>query len=92
MRLASFGNLIIIFICRSYFSIKTGTVMQSSRVPLRKWIFAMYPMTTSLKGVSSMKLHRDLGISQPTAWLMAQRIREGWKDGSDLFYGTVEVD
>ena len=52
----------------------------------------MYLMTTSLKGVSSMKLHRDLSISQPTAWFMAQRIREGWEDGSDLFCGTVEVD
>ena len=39
-----------------------------------------------------MQLHRDLGISQPTAWFMAQRIREGWEDGSDLFCGTVEVD
>ena len=78
--------------CRSYFSIKTGTVMQSSRVHLRKRIFTMYLMTTSLKGVSSMKLHRDLGTSHPTAWFMAQRIREGWEDGSDLFCGTVEVD
>ena len=52
----------------------------------------MYPMTTSLKLVSSMKLHRDLGISQPTAWFMAQRLHEGWEDGSDLFCGTVEVD
>ena len=77
--------------CRSYFSIKTGTVMQSSRVHLRKRIFTMYLMTTSLKGVSSMKLHRDLGTSHPTAWFMAQRIREGWEDGSDLFCGTVEV-
>ena len=77
--------------CRSYFSVKTGTVIQSSRVPFRKWIFAMYLMTTSLKGVSSMKLHRDLGISQPTAWFMAQRIREGWENDPDLFSGTVEV-
>ena len=49
--------------CRSYFSVKTGTVIQSSKLPLRKWNFAMYLMTISLKGVSSMKLHRDLGIS-----------------------------
>ena len=77
--------------CRSYFSINTGTVMQSSRVHLRKRIFTMYLMTTSLKGVSSMKLHRDLGTSHPTAWFMAQRIREGWEDGSDLFCGTVEM-
>ena len=39
-----------------------------------------------------MKLHRDLSISQPTTWFMAQRIREGWEDDSDLFCGTVEVD
>ena len=49
--------------CRSYFSVKTGTVMQSSNLPLRKWAIAIYQMTTSLKGVSSMKLHRDPGYN-----------------------------
>lgn len=48
-------------------------------------------MTTSLKGVSSMKLHRDLGITQKSAWFMAQRIRQGWMGGQRLS-GTVEVD
>ena len=68
--------------CREYFSIKTGTVMQSSKVALQKWVIAIYLMSTNLKGVSSMKLHRDLGLTQKSAWLLAQKIRQGWIDGS----------
>jgi transposase-like protein len=78
--------------CREYFSVKTGTVMQSSKVPLQKWVIAMYLMSTSLKGVSSMKLHRDLGLTQKTAWLLAQKIRQGWIDGGGKLGGNVEVD
>lgn len=78
--------------CRDYFSVKTGTVMQSSKVPLQKWVIAMYLLSTSLKGVSSMKLHRDLGMTQKTAWLLAQKIRQGWIDGGDKLSGHVEVD
>jgi transposase-like protein len=78
--------------CREYFSVKTGTVMQSSKVPLQKWVIAMYLLSTSLKGVSSMKLHRDLGLTQKTAWSLAQKIREGWIDGSDKLSGQVQVD
>lgn len=78
--------------CREYFSVKTGTVMQSSKVPLQKWVIAIYLLSTSLKGVSSMKLHRDLGVTQKTAWALAQKIREGWIDGSDKLDGSVEVD
>ena len=47
--------------CRKYFSVKTGTVMEKSKLPLHKWVIAIYLMSTNLKGVSSMKLHRDLG-------------------------------
>ena len=61
--------------CRSYFSVKTGSVMEGSLLPLRKWAFAIYLHLTSLKGVSSMKLHRDIGVTQKTAWFMLQRIR-----------------
>ena len=78
--------------CRSYFSVKTGTPLHSSKIPLRKWALAMYLMTTSLKGVSSMKLHRDLGITQKAAWHMAQRIRKAWEEKSIPFIGPVEVD
>ena len=79
--------------CRSYFSVKTGTVMQSSKIPLRKWAIAIYLCLTSLKSVSSMKLKRDLGVSQPTAWFMLHRIRQAWAgDDDDQFDGPVEVD
>ena len=78
--------------CRSYFSAKTGTVIQASKLPIRKWVIAIYLLTTSLKSVSSMKLHRDLGVTQKTAWMMSQKIREGWKTGSLMLSGTVEID
>ena len=47
-------------------------------MPLQKWAFAIYLDTTSLKSVSSMKLHRDIGVTQKTAWFMLHRIRETW--------------
>ena len=50
--------------CRSYFSVRTGTAIEKSRLPLRKWAFAIYINVTSLKSVSSMKLHRDLRVTQ----------------------------
>ena len=79
--------------CRSYFSVRTGTAIARSNVPLRKWAIAIYLCLTSLKSVSSMKLHRDIGVSQPTAWFMLHRIREAWADkGDDQFDGPVEVD
>ena len=52
-------------------------------MPLRKWALAIYLCLTSLKSVSSMKLHRDIGVSQPTAWFMLHRIREAWAAESD---------
>ena len=78
--------------CRGYFSVKTGTVMHSSNLPLRKWAFAIYLHLTSLKGVSSMKLHRDIGVPQKTAWFMLQRIRKAWESDDSPFAGPIEVD
>ena len=78
--------------CRYFFSVKTGTAMQGSPIPLRKWAIAFYLMVTNLKGVSSMKLHRDLGITQKSAWYMMHRIREAWKAHEDVVTGPVEVD
>ena len=63
--------------CKKYFSVKTDTVIQASNLPLKTWVWAIYVEITGLKGISSMKLHRDLGITQTTAWYMLQRIREG---------------
>jgi transposase-like protein len=78
--------------CRKCFSVKTGTLLHSSNLPLRKWAIAFYLYSTNLKGVSSMKLHRDLGISQKAAWYMAHRIRGTWAEATDAFAGPVEVD
>lgn len=78
--------------CRSYFSVRTGTALQSSRLPLRKWAFAIYLVLTNLKSVSSLKLHRDLKVTQKTAWFMIHRIREAWGEDKDTFDGPIEVD
>ena len=79
--------------CRAYFSVKTGTPLEGSKIPLRKWAFAIYLEVTSLKGVSSMKLHRDLGVTQKTAWFMLHRLREAWaQDKAGPFLGPVEAD
>ncbi len=79
--------------CRKYFSVRTGTALESSRLPLRKWAFAVYIYVTNLKSVSSMKLSRDLKITQKTAWFMLHRLREAWDaSGLEPFAGPVEVD
>ncbi len=78
--------------CRKDFSVKTDTLMHSSPLSCRKWAIAIYLFNTGIKGVSSMKLHRDLGISQKAAWHMAHRIRESWEDEQPPFSGPVEVD
>ena len=78
--------------CRKRFSVKTGTVMQSSKLGFQVWALAGYLMTTGLKGQASMKLHRDLGITQKTAWHLAHRIRETWARESGPFAGPVEAD
>ncbi len=78
--------------CHKYFDIRIRTVMQSSKLPLQKWVIAIYLMSTSLRGVSSMKLHRDLGVTQKAAWLMSQKIREGWTGSNNKLDGVVEVD
>ena len=78
--------------CRKDFTVKSGTIMQDSKLPLSKWALAYYLSTTNLKGVSSMKLHRDLGITQKTAWYLAHRIRETLLDEMEWMQGPVEVD
>ncbi|MCY4430928.1 MAG: IS1595 family transposase [Rhodospirillales bacterium] len=79
--------------CRSYFSVRTGTPLACSNVPLRKWAVAIYLCLTSLKSVSSMKLHRDINVSQKAAWFMLHRIRDAWStDPGNTFSGPVEVD
>ena len=79
--------------CTNYLSVRTNTIMHGSHLSYTKWVFAIYLHLTSLKGVSSMKLHRDLGITQKTAWFLLHRIREAWtEDELEQFAGPVEVD
>ena len=79
--------------CKKYFSVKTGSTMEGSNVPLRKWVFAIYLELSSLKGVSSMKLHRDIDVTQKTAWFMLHRIREAFgSSDNESMSGPVEAD
>ena len=78
--------------CRKRFSVRTGTVMANSNLGYQTWALAIYLMTTSIKGTSSMKLHRDLGVTQKTAWHLAHRIRETWQEQQSLLEGPVEAD
>ena len=80
--------------CRKYFSVRTGTVMERSKVPLHKWAIAIYMVTTNLKSVSSMKLHRDLDVTQKTAWFLLHRIRQAYEltPADYKLSGPVEID
>lgn len=84
--------------CRKHFSVRTNSVMQDSRLSLHKWLTAIYIMVTAKKGVPSTYLAKQLGISQKTAWFLAQRIREGFlghqegNSGNGSLDGTLEVD
>ena len=78
--------------CGQHFSVRLGTVMERSKISLQKWAIAIYLHLTSLKGVSSMKLHRDIGVTQKTAWFMLQRIRKAWESDVSPFAGPVEID
>ena len=77
---------------RPQFSLKTGTLMQASNLGYQTWAIAIYLLTTNLKGVAAMKLHRDLEISYKSAWHLAHRLRAAFERGSPLFSGPVEVD
>ena len=68
--------------CLEYFSVRTGTTMQSSKLPLRKWALAIHLMSTSLEGALGVPMRRGLGVDRRTALTLAKRIRDGWMAGS----------
>ena len=82
--------------CRKHFSVRTGTTLEESRLPLQKWLMAIYMMTTARKGIPSTQMARELGITQKSAWFLAQRIRESWlatqSENNNKLDGDVEVD
>ena len=78
--------------CRRFFSVKTNTVMHGSNLDYKTWVYAVYFMATDIKGTASIKLGRDLGITQKSAWHLAHRVREGWYRSLPKFEGPVEAD
>lgn len=88
--------------CKVDFTVRTGTVFERSHVPLDKWLYAIYLFMTARKGISSLQLSKELGVTQKTAWFMLQRLREACGNdknddddgngGYRFLKGIVEVD
>ena len=79
--------------CNAVYTVRTGTIFERSHVPLDKWLFAIYLVVTARKGISSIQLSKEIGVSQKTAWFMLQRIRQACDDDdNELLRGIVEAD
>lgn len=80
--------------CKKQFSVRVGTIFEDSKIPLQKWFAAIYLITAHKKGISSLQLHRDLGITQKTAWFLNHRVRTtlGLNISSDKLQGNIEAD
>jgi transposase-like protein len=74
------------------FTVRTGTIFERSHVPLHKWIYAMYLVVTARKGISSMQLAKEIGVTQKTAWFVLGRLREACGDKLEKLRGIVEID
>lgn len=79
-------------VCREDFTIRTGTIFERSHVPLHKWLYAMYLLITARKGISSMQLAKEIGITQKSAWFVLHRLREACGPKLDKLRGVVEID
>jgi transposase-like protein len=78
--------------CELKFTIRTGTIFERSHVPLHKWLYAMYLLVTARKGISSVQLAKEIGITQKSAWFVLSRLREACGNDSRTLAGIVEVD
>ena len=78
--------------CGRQFSVRTNTIFENSRIPLRKWLYAIYLFQTARKGVSSIQMSKELGISQSSAWFMLHRLREAYDVDTPPLDGVVEID
>ena len=78
--------------CGKEFTVRTGTVLERSHIPLHKWLYAMYLIVTARKGISSLQLSKELGIRQASAWFLLHRIRKACEDGDQLLQKVVEID
>jgi transposase-like protein len=78
--------------CKTDFTVRTATIFERSHVPLHKWIHAMYLLVTSRKGISSMQLAKEIGVTQKSAWFVLQRLREACGNDPTVLQGIIEVD
>ena len=78
--------------CRQKFTVRTDSVFERSHIPLNKWLYAMYLLETARKGISSMQLSKQLGISQKSSWFMLHRLREACDIEAVQLDGEVEID
>lgn len=78
--------------CSEDFTVCTGTIFERSHVPLHKWLYAMYLLVTARKGISSLQLSKQIGVTQKTAWFMLHRLREACGSDLEKLRGIVEVD
>ena len=78
--------------CRKKFTVRTGTIFERSHIPLDKWLYGMYLLETARKGVSSLQLSKELGVTQKATWFMLHRLREACAIEADKINGIVEID
>jgi transposase-like protein len=78
--------------CAEDFTVRTGTVMERSHIPLHKWLYAMYLLVTARKGISSLQLSKQIGVTQKSAWFMLHRLREACAGNMRQLRGIVEID
>jgi transposase-like protein len=78
--------------CKEDFTVRTGTIFERSHVPLHKWVYAMYLLVTARKGISSMQLAKEIGITQKSAWFVLHRLREACGPDLTKLQGIVEID
>ena len=78
--------------CKRHFSVRTGTIMAETNLPVRTWLLAIHLMHTSRKGTSALQLHKMLGVTYKTSWFLEHRIREAMKAGDVMVGGIVQVD
>lgn len=78
--------------CKKDFTVRTDTIFERSHIPLHKWIYAMYLLMTARKGISSLQLGKEIGVTQKSAWYMLHRIRKACGNDPSVLRGIVEID
>ena len=78
--------------CKTDFTVRTATIFERSHIPLHKWLYAMYLLVTARKGISSLQLAKQIGVTQKTAWFVLQRLREACGNDPTQLAGIVEID